>query len=57
MEENKMSLLCKNQKECNLWEAVSEEKLAGLISVFDSIKWKAEFVKLPICFGAEDLCP
>lgn len=33
-----MSLLCKNQKECNLWEAVSEEKLAGLISVFDSIK-------------------
>lgn len=36
-------------KTCNLWEGMSEEKLADLNTVFDSIKRRAEFFKLPIC--------
>lgn len=30
-----------NQITCNLWEDMSEEKLTGLNTVFDSIKQKA----------------
>lgn len=49
MEQNKNKPVHrKNQKTCNLWEDMSEKKLAGLNTIFDSIKGKAEYLKLPI---------
>ena len=42
MEQNKNKPVHrKSQKTCNLWEDMSEEKLAGLNTIFDNIKGKA----------------